>query len=295
MKPHERSFGSLDEFYSRGPFTSVVAERRAASPASARMFMLRPPPGNYPKPPTPDFNLVLTIGSPHRVNLDLGAGRWRKLTVRGDMGLQPANAAADIVDDDAHQILIVSMPERVVLDRLAEQNVVLTDFGALHASTFTDSLVEELCLRMWREAQEGGSLGSLFVDTGVTLLVALLARLAERSAKPLQGRGGLPPQRLKRVIDYIHGHLDGDLRLDELATASGLSASHFVRSFRAEMGMSPHRYVVEARVEHARQLLERSQLPVADIARLCGFSSTGHLAAWFKRLTGLRPSEYRQF
>lgn len=294
MSPNEQSFESLDEYYRRGPFSSVVQERRAIFPASARMFMLRPPPGSYPKPPTPDFNLVLTIGSPHRVNLDLGAGRWRKLTVRGDMGLQPANSAADIVDDDGHEILIVSIPEKVALHRLEEQGVILTDFGALHATTFSDNLVEQLILRMWRECEEGGSLGSLFVDTGVTLLVALLARLAERSGEQLRGQGGLPPQRLKRVIDYIHQHLDEDLRLDELAAAASLSASHFVRSFRAEMGMSPHRYVVEARVEHAKQMLNRSDLSVAEIATLCGFSSTGHLATWFKRLTGLRPSEYRQ-
>lgn len=294
MKKGANSFGSLDDYYRGGPFARVVEERRAIVPASAKLFMLRPPPGSYPKPPTADFNLVLTIGSPHRVNLDLGAGRWRKLTVPGDMGLQPANAAADIVDDDSHQVLIVSMPEDVVLRRLEELGTVITDFGALHAMTFADVLVEQLCLRMWMESQEGGALGALFIDTAVTTLVTLLARLALKTQPRDPGRGGLPPITFRRVVEHVDAHLADDLRLDELAAAGGLSASHLVRAFRSETGMSPHQYVVRARIERAKELLVRTQTPIGDIASMCGFSSAGHLATWFKRLTGTTPSEFRR-
>lgn len=294
MEGTEHRIRTLDDYYRKGPFVDVVEERRAIVPASAKLFMLRPPPGSYPKPPTSDFNLVLTIGGPHRVSLDLGAGRWRKLTVAGDMGLQPANSAADIVDDDPHQVLIVSMPADLVLRRLEELGQAISDFGLLHASTFTDGLVQQLCQRMWIESEDGGALGSLFIDTAVTTLVTLLARLALRANAKAPGRGGLTPQRLRRVVDHIHAHLSDDLRLEELAAVCGLSASHLVRTFRSETGMSPHQYVVLARVEKARELLLRTDLPVGDIAALCGFSSTGHLAIWFKRLTGVRPSEYRR-
>ena len=294
MEMAEDRFESLDDYYRDGPFVRVVDERRAILPASARLFMLRPPPGSYPKPPTADFNLVLTIGSPHRVSLDLGAGRWRKLTVAGDMGLQPANAFADIVDDDDHQILIVSMPEGVVLRRLEELGSVVTDFGVLHAMTFTDVLVEQLCLRMWMESQEGGALGALFIDTAVTTIVTLLARLALKTEARAAGTGGLPPLTFRRVVEYIDANLAADLRLDELASAGGLSASHLVRAFRAETGMSPHRYVVRARIERAKELLVRTDTPIKGIAAACGFSSPGHLATWFRRVTGTTPSEFRR-
>lgn len=290
-----QDFDSLDEYYRGGPFARVVEERRAIVPASARLFMLRPPPGSYPKPPTADFNLVLTIGAPHRVSLDLGAGRWRKLTVPGDMGLQPANAAADIVDDDPHQVLIVSIPEGVVLRRLEELGSVVTEFGVLHATTFTDVLVEQLCLRMWMESQEGGALGALFIDTAVTTLIALLARLALRLRPDATGCGGMAPLSFRRVVEHVQAHLAEDLRLEELATAGGLSASHLVRAFRSETGMSPHQYVVRARIERAKELLVRTDTPIKGIAALCGFSSAGHLATWFRRLTGTSPSEFRRF
>lgn len=57
--------------------------------------------------------------------------------------------------------------------------------------------------------------------------------------------------------------------------------------------MSPHQYIVQARIESAKELLVKTALPVNNIADLCGFSSTGHLATWFKRLVGVRPLAYR--
>ena len=237
MQDHVTDFRSLDDYYDRGPFSGLVNERSFPQPASANLLMLSPPAGRYPKPPTPDFNLVLTVNSPHRASVDLGAGRWRKMLVPGDMGLQPANSAADIVIDDPHQVFIVSIPETVACRRLMEIDPRLSDFGALHAGAFSDPLVNQLCRRMWIETKDGGALGSLFVDSAVTTLITLLVGLSQRQSAPPVERGGMAPYRLKRVLDYVHANLGEDLRLDELATVGGLSASHLNRSFRAETGL----------------------------------------------------------
>lgn len=294
MRDAANGFDSLDDFYERGPFGGIVKERRSPQPASAKLLMLSPPPGHYPKPPTPDFNLVMTVNSPHRASLDLGAGRFRKMLVPGDMGFQPANSAADILVDDPHQVLILSIPEQVAVRRLAELGTDATDFGALHAGAFRDSLMEQLCRRMWTETQDGGALGPLFVDSAVATLITLLHGLAGRLSGSMASRGGIPPNRLRRVLELVHERLGADLRLDELAAAAGMSASHFVRCFRNETGLSPHRYLVQARVERAKELLATSDLPVVAIAEMCGFSSTGHLAQWFRRVTGASPSDYRR-
>ena len=287
-------YRSLEDFYDRGPFRGIVTERRAPQPPSANLLMLSPPPGRYPKPPTPDINLVMTINSPHRASIDLGAGRWRKLLVPGDMGLQPANVSADIVIDDPHQVLIVSIPEQVALRRMAELDVTITDFGSLHAGAFQDGLVEQLCRRMWTETKNGGAMSSLFVDSAVATLLTLLLMLAGQKTGAMASHGGMSASRLKRVLDFVHERLSDDLRLEELAAVAGMSASHFVRCFRKETGFSPHRYLVQVRVGRAKELLVASDLDVAAIATLCGFSSTGHLARWFRRLTGVNPSEYRR-
>ena len=287
-------YRSLEDFYGRGPFQTIVQERREPQPPSAKLLMLSPPPGRYPKPPTPDINLVLTVDTPHRASLDLGAGRWRKLLVPGDIGLQPANASADVVVDDHHKVLIVSIPQQVALRRLAELGVATTDFGSLHAGAFQDGLAEQLCRRMWTETKDGGALGSLFVDSAVGTLLTLLSILAGRKPGAIASRGGMSPRGLKRVLDLMHARLPDDLRLEELAAAGGMSPSHFVRCFRTETGFSPHRYLVRVRVERAKEMLATTDLPVAAIAVSCGFSSTGHLAKWLRRLTGINPSAYRR-
>lgn len=288
-------FVNIDDFYRRGPLASHVDEHRASAGPWVNLFMLSPPAGHHPKPATPDFNLVLTLGVGHRASVDIGAGRWRKLHRPGDLGLMPPDVDIDIVADDPHKILVVSLPKGLVRDKLAEAGSHFADFGRLHDGTFSDALVEQLCRRMWIETKDGGALGSLFLDSAVAMLVALLGRMAGGGTPSAAGKGGLPPRRLKHVLCLIHERCGEDLRLSELAAVANLSPSHFVRSFRAETGMSPHRYLVQTRVERAKGLLSGTDLTIAQIAQTCGFSSPGHLASWFKRVTGATPLAYRRF
>jgi AraC family transcriptional regulator len=58
--------------------------------------------------------------------------------------------------------------------------------------------------------------------------------------------------------------------------------------------MSPHRWLVARRVSKAKELLERSNLTLAEVAALCGFSSQSHLNAAFKQYAGLSPGRWRR-
>jgi len=99
---------------------------------------------------------------------------------------------------------------------------------------------------------------------------------------------------LERVIDYIDANLGNDLSLCELAGVACLSAAHFSRVFSATVGMAPSRYVMKARVERARGLLESVDYPIAEIAYCCGFSSQSHFTTCFRTLIGVTPAVYRR-
>src|SRR3546814_9503517 len=73
-----------------------------------------------------------------------------------------------------------------------------------------------------------------------------------------------------------------------------MSVTHFTRQFRAEMGMSPHQYVVRRRIERAKYLLGYTQEPIAQIAHGCGFSHQEHLSGMFRRHVGETPARYRR-
>jgi AraC family transcriptional regulator len=106
--------------------------------------------------------------------------------------------------------------------------------------------------------------------------------------------GGLPLNRLRRVLEYIDSHLGDELSLAKLAAISGFSANHFASAFKASTGLSPRRLVIERRIHRARQLLRQTKLPISEVAYVVGFSSQRHLAANFRRIVGFSPQRFRQ-
>jgi AraC-like DNA-binding protein len=112
-------------------------------------------------------------------------------------------------------------------------------------------------------------------------------------ALPARARGGLPPRVLRRVREYIEAHIAGNIELDALAAAAGLSVFHFARAFKQSTGMTPHSYVLGQRIKRAQELLASTDLPVASIALATGFSDQSHLARHFRAQVGVRPSAFR--
>ncbi|WP_429242055.1 helix-turn-helix transcriptional regulator [Luteibacter sp. 621] len=89
-------------------------------------------------------------------------------------------------------------------------------------------------------------------------------------------------------------HLDESLGPADLARVAGLSVNHFHRAFKATFGLTPYAYVLDARLRHAASLLERTHLPLRDIAAAGGFFDQAHLANTFRRLHGMSPSRWRR-
>ncbi len=108
-----------------------------------------------------------------------------------------------------------------------------------------------------------------------------------------QTAGGLPECRLRRVAQYIQENLHREVRLAELGGLVHMSPYHFARLFKRSTGVSPHRFLIQRRLEEAKALLAAQTLPVAEIARSVGFRTASHFTATFRRATGITPSAYR--
>ena len=146
-----------------------------------------------------------------------------------------------------------------------------------------------------RELSEGGAGGRLYLEGLATLLtVHLLRGHGSSKPAPLPHRGGLAPRQLRRVLDYIDAHLTGELGLVELAAIAGLSPNHFGEAFKASVGKSPHRFVMERRVQDAMELLRNEERSIAEIAQAAGFSSQSRLTQNFRQVTGLTPGQFRR-
>ncbi|AJO78391.1 helix-turn-helix domain-containing protein [Pseudomonas sp. MRSN 12121] len=96
-----------------------------------------------------------------------------------------------------------------------------------------------------------------------------------------------------RVLTLIDEQYAEPLSLGELAACCGCSELRFLRDFSRAIGMTPHAWLVEVRVQAARRLIERGDLPLAAIALETGFAHQSHMGSAFRKILGMTPSQYR--
>ncbi len=95
------------------------------------------------------------------------------------------------------------------------------------------------------------------------------------------------------AIDFIEANLDdSSLTIEQIAKAINLSPFYFARSFKKEFGISPHCFILNKRLERAKILL-RGDLPIVQIAQMCGFSDQSHLTRVFKQYLGFTPGRLK--
>jgi len=142
-------------------------------------------------------------------------------------------------------------------------------------------------------------------DTATALYSDYLARAI--AAQLLRGYSGGRPKSnpfirrsqfsnpvVANAVDFMRENLDRAIDLVEIADAVNRSPSHVARMFRMDLGMPPHKYLINLRVERAKMLLDKTSMPIVEIAYDCGFSHQEHLTRLFKRYCGITPAAYRK-
>lgn len=101
-------------------------------------------------------------------------------------------------------------------------------------------------------------------------------------------------QRLQAALDLLHAKADQALRLADLAAAADLSITHFLRLFRARLGLSPHAYQLDLRLQRGRALLRQGEMPLAEVAAATGFADQAHWQRHYRRRHATTPGAYRR-
>ncbi|MGE4299519.1 MAG: helix-turn-helix domain-containing protein [Desulfovibrionaceae bacterium] len=126
-----------------------------------------------------------------------------------------------------------------------------------------------------------------------TALLRAVGRLLTHHAavRPAARRARPEPRAVRLAKEYLAAHVADKIPLDTLASASGLSKFHLLRVFKQSVGLPPHSFQMQRRVELARALM-RQGMPLAQVAAEAGFADQSHLCHTFKRLVGAPPSRY---
>ena len=227
----------------------------------------------------------------HQLVLSL-AGR-AEFEVNGRGGEVCRMRACLVPGDADHQFAGMGDNRMLILD-LDEQDTPSEDLELLHRLFETprypalDVDFQHLLSYAGAELERYGSDSILARSLGGVLLRALHLRLFGEQRR--QPQGALD---LQRLDDYIGEHLARRISVAELAQEMCLSPSHFHAQFKDSVGLTPHQYLLQTRLDRAARMLRESNLPLVRIAEECGFSSQSALTTAMRRYMGLTPKRLR--
>ncbi|MEL6470738.1 MAG: AraC family transcriptional regulator [Cyanobacteria bacterium J06623_4] len=214
---------------------------------------------------------------------------------RGEMLITPANTPLFVRWEGEENCLQIRLSDEFMRNVAKETVVGDCDRITLKPEFQTrNPQLESISTMLLNEHQQGSLSNRLYIDSLSNVLAVTLLRqhATTRPHLPIY-EGGLPPRQLQQILDYIDAHLDQEIKLSDLAQLLDMSQFHFSRLLKQSLGISPYQYLLQQRVERAKQLLKNTDRLITDIALACGFNSHSHLSKQFKQLTGMTPKAYR--
>jgi AraC-like DNA-binding protein len=278
--------------------TGVISQRSAIWDGIVCDLIVKGPTGDHEVviSPTIDTLFLTRSSDPHPVIKRLNRQPPRALVHPGSI----VNFVA------AGDTLTTQVPrgnsgmERLALSILPSALGRLTQSDAFHGGEMRSvmlierPLCHELLKALAEEVTAPGQHGRLYAET---LVLAALLDLMRHSGSPRRVtpiKGGLAPWQLRRVEAIINDRPGADVSLAELASAANLSKAHFARAFHRSTGMPPHKYQLNARIEHAKRLLRRGEMSLTEIGMECGFGAQSQFIRAFNRVIGVPPGVWRR-
>lgn len=243
-------------------------------------------------------NLNLQLSSALRVDT-LNGGQWRtQVVVPGHVSLNVAHESFRCVVWPANSTLTlhVLLPPRW-LEKVREHEVRAASgrCGELSPALGTWSpRVRDAALNLAEALQVPVAPSRLKSDELHLSLAVELIRQHDGSVVQPNESGRLAASKLRSAVEFLHANIGDDVSLAMLAAEADLSPFHFARSFKASVGIPPHKYLAEMRIERARVMLETTKLSITDIAMSLGFDSPSHFSTAFRARVGAAPSTFRR-
>lgn len=259
-----------------------------------------PSPNEAKSPPLSNHRLILPLGPPAPLIQKRDSRTHESILQKGDSIFVPAGypgswrCPTKELDRPPKQQLHIWLKPKSIEQAAEASDIDLDRIDLLNSFGQQDSQLYHIAMLLLAELQSGGIMGQLYVESLTQVLVIHLLRHYSTFTQPITFENrSLTHTRLQQAIDYIHAHLDRDLSLVEIARVINISPTYFASLFKRAMGITPHKYVIQQRVERAKLLLSKTDLAIADIALEVGFSNQSHLTRHFKRLTGVTPKQVR--
>ena len=158
-----------------------------------------------------------------------------------------------------------------------------------------DLLIQHIGLALLAEAKAENPGGRLYAESLTqTFILHLLRNYSTAKAATENLHGGLSGYKLRRVTEFINENLEADLSLSEISAAADLSQFHFARAFRKSTGLTPQQFLMQQRIERAKELLAKDDLPIVEISLRTGFKNQSHFTTLFRKFTKFTLKTWRE-
>jgi AraC-like DNA-binding protein len=247
--------------------------------------------------PDDAYILMVKLRPPHTYELFVGGER--RVHVREQPG-QPGNlclvhreASVRLAVEAPFDMVEFGFPQRALEEAAAKSGQPPTGPLRLPPPGTMDPAVAAIGMALLPALERPAQASPLFLSH---LTLALGAHLmhAYGTSAALPVRGGLAPWQERRAKEILRAHLDGSVRIADIAAECRLSPGHFATSFKRSTGTSPTAWLARQRIDHARALLRHGDLSLSEVAAATGFTDQSHFTRAFSRLVGISPGAWRR-
>ncbi|MBQ9097381.1 MAG: helix-turn-helix transcriptional regulator [Clostridia bacterium] len=141
------------------------------------------------------------------------------------------------------------------------------------------------------ETYSADGYSTLLIKNYLSELFVFINRYNKKASPEIE----IPEEKIQKAAKYIYENYNKDITLADVANYVYMSESYFSKKFKRETGLKFSEYLTNIRIKKADEMLLETQLPISEIAALCGFRESNYFGDVFKKLKGISPNKYRKF
>ena len=244
--------------------------------------------GSYQLPALPDPTFVVHIAGKPRVKMWERGGWSETSSIPGCATILPAGQPSGWLVDGELDVVTLSISAAELQRTPAHDQFQRMRFAFADplGAALTRQILGELYAPQTPERQ-------VYVTALAGALKAHMVRGPQNTAASNIPTADFAAYRLHHIMNRVLARPEADHSLEAMAADADLTPSHFCRVFKRATGVSPHQYVMKARLDRAQELLAGSDLTIAQVAEALGFTSQSHFTRAFRGHAGQTPSTWR--
>jgi AraC family transcriptional regulator len=211
----------------------------------------------------------------------------------GLIAVNPAGIDSRLVWPAVRENIVVAIsPES--MQELAAQEYDCLDVELRASNQTVDRAALATAKLIRAELRQPERSNELYLDSLITVFgIHVLRNYSSVVKSGPQVKTGLSHRAASRIREYLHENFRRKITIAELAEICGLSPSHFAQAFSRTFGLPPYQYLLDRRLDFAEKLLLETEMPIAEVAFLSGFSSQSHLTSTMRTYRHTTPRQLR--